>query len=259
MKRPFLLAALAVIVVSPMSSIAHAGCVIAADQKSINVVTDNLSSDEKNCAVKCQVDTKIGVVQISCGGNTPPLAKDYSVCAYDKPEPWYKKVISSEDSCKGAAGSPADNVVPAAPKAALAPPPGAFACRIAADGKSVDAMISNPYKNETSCQVDCHISTTEAGTTFSVSCTNTIQPGTEQAVVCSHTYDKGRLVKMVSGSGNCFNPEPAPKSSVNEKEDKEDDADINIKMPVGKPAPIPDDILKELPPDVREMLDKTNK
>jgi hypothetical protein len=51
---------------------AGAGCVIAPDGKSISAVTDNGSSDEKTCAVSCKVDTKIGEVQVACGGTTPP-------------------------------------------------------------------------------------------------------------------------------------------------------------------------------------------
>src|SRR5437763_17180209 len=98
MRASFKFATFAFMAISSIGSPAQAGCIISADQKSINVVTDNASSDEKNCAVKCRVDTKIGIAQVSCGGNTPPLAKDYSVCAYDKSEPWYKKGISSEDS-----------------------------------------------------------------------------------------------------------------------------------------------------------------
>lgn len=54
----------------------QAGCVIA------------LESDEKNFTVSCKVDTKIGVVQVSCAGNTPPLAKTYSLCEYNKAGPW---------------------------------------------------------------------------------------------------------------------------------------------------------------------------
>jgi hypothetical protein len=143
---------------------AEAGCIISPEGKSINVVTDNGAGGEKNCAVKCQVDTKIGVQQISCGGNTPPLAKAHSLCDFDKPEPYYKKVISSEDSCKGgrAATAPA---APAPVATAPAVKSGSFICRISADGHSFDAMIANPYPTETSCQVNCQISTTVAGTT----------------------------------------------------------------------------------------------
>jgi hypothetical protein len=158
---------------------AQAGCVIAPDGKSINVVTDNGSSDEKTCSVSCKVDTKIGVVQLSCGGTTLPFAKAYSLCNYDKPESWYKKVISSEDSCKG--GS-APALVPVS-----APPvkPVAFACRISPDGKSVDAVIVNPYKSETNCQIDCQLSTTKAGITFSMSGGRPAAPGVE-AVLSQH-------------------------------------------------------------------------
>ena len=88
MKMRLWLAALAATAVAWLAPPAQAGCVIAPDGKSINVVTDNPSSDEKNCAVSCKVDTKIGVVQVSCGGNTPPLAKAHSLCDYDKPEAW---------------------------------------------------------------------------------------------------------------------------------------------------------------------------
>src|SRR5450755_3712364 len=90
---------------------ARAGCVIAPDGKSIDVVTDNGSRDEKTCSVACQVDTKIGVVNVGCGGTTPPLAKGHSLCNFDKPEAWYKIVVSFEDSCKGGAAA----VAPPAP------------------------------------------------------------------------------------------------------------------------------------------------
>ena len=93
-------AAAAAAVVLSLAAPAQAGCVIAPDGKSINIVSNNSSTDQKNCTVKCKVDTKIGATQISCGGNAPPLAKAYSLCDFDKPQPWYKKVISSEDTCK---------------------------------------------------------------------------------------------------------------------------------------------------------------
>ena len=172
-----LYAALAAVAVVCLVSQANATCVIAPDGKSINVVTDNGADEEKTCAVKCQVDTKAGVVQIGCGGNTPPRAKAHSLCDFDKPEPWYRKVVSSEDTCKGA------------PAAAVAAPPvktaakDGFTCRIAADGLSVEAVISNPHNHEASCQVDCQISTTRAGSTFGVSCGKTVEAGAPDAVL----------------------------------------------------------------------------
>jgi hypothetical protein len=249
MKMRFLLAASAAVAAAWLAPPAQAGCVISPDQKSINVVTDNGSSEQKNCAVKCQVDTKIGVVQVACGGTTPPLAKAHSLCDYDKPEAWYKKVISSEDSCKGGAASTA----PAPTAVAPALKPGGFTCRISPDGTSVDAVIVNPYKTETSCQIDCQLSTTKAGTTFSVSCGKPAAPGAE-AVLCSHAYDKGKLVKMVGGKGSCVNPEPAAADK-----EKDDDDDADVQNLINDPARLREHIRKNLDPDAQKMFDKMHK
>jgi hypothetical protein len=216
MNSRLLIAALAATGVACLAPPAFAGCVIAPDGKSINVVTDNGSSDQKTCSVACKVDTKIGVVQIGCGGTTPPLAKGHSLCDYDKPEAYYKKVISSEDSCKGASAAAAP-----APPVAAAPAlkPGGFTCRISPDGKTVDAVIVNPYKVETSCHIDCSLSTTKAGTTFSLSCGRPAAPGVE-TVMCSHNFEGGKVVKMLSGKGDCVDQTPKPAAA-----DKDDDED----------------------------------
>lgn len=238
-------AALAATALFCQLSAAKAGCVITPDGKSIDVVTDNGASDEKNCAVKCQVDTKIGVVQVSCGGNTPPLAKGHSLCAFNKPDAYYKKVISSEDSCKAGAAGAAPTV--AAPVAA--PKADGFNCRISPDGKTVDAMIANPYAIATSCQVNCQVSTTNGGT-YSVSCTREIAPGVGQAVVCSHVYDKGKLVKMVGGSGNCIKPLEPAAEPAKDKDDDDDDADE---------AKMLQKMRKQMSPEQRKIFDQMNK
>lgn len=250
------LALVAAAVVST-ARLAQAGCVIAPDGKSINVVTDNPANEEKTCAVKCQVDTKIGVVQVACGGNAPPLARDHSLCGFDKPEPWYRKVVSSEDSCQKQAGL----MPPPAPPVTAAPAPAngkGFACRISPDGRTVDAMIANPFKRETSCQVNCQVSTTKPGTTVQVSCTKTVQPGVGEVVLCSNSTDSGTLVKMTGGSGQCINPEPPADSA-----DKDDDADVE--QLANDPAKMLERARKQLPPGtqlpsgVQEMLDKAQK
>jgi hypothetical protein len=251
MKTRFLCAALAAAAAAIwLAPPAEAGCVISPDQKSINVVTDNGASEEKNCAVKCQVDTKVGVVQIGCGGNTPPLAKGHSLCDFDKPDAYYKKVISFEDTCKGGA-------VPAATKASAPAPAKAdgFSCRVSADGKTVDAMIANPYAIETSCQVNCQVSTTQAGTTFGVSCSKTVAPGVGEVVLCTQTFDKGKLVKMVSGNGNCIKPLSPDDAAAKDKDDDDDDDDAqNL-----DPAKLRAKIRKQLDPDAQKMFDKMNK
>jgi hypothetical protein len=235
---------------------ARAGCVIAPDGKSIDVVTDNGSRDEKTCSVACQVDTKIGVVNVGCGGTTPPLAKGHSLCAFDKPEVWYKKVVSSEDSCKGAAAGAA----PALPAPVAAVKPGTFICRISADGLSFDAMIANPYAAEASCQVNCKISTTQAGTTEQSSCTKNVAPGVGEVVLCTHTVDKGKLVKVVGGSGECFDPTPKPTAA--DKDDEGIDVEKLANQPMPKPsaaAKADEEELKKIgddPVKLQEFMDK---
>ena len=112
MKPHLSVAAFATLITVYSAPHAYAGCVISPDGKSIDVVTDNGASDEKTCRVACQVETKIGVVQISCGGHAPPLAKAHSLCSFDRPEYWYEKVVSSEDTCKG---DEAASAIPATP------------------------------------------------------------------------------------------------------------------------------------------------
>lgn len=252
MKTRLLCAGLAALAIAALAPPAEAGCVIAPDGKSINVVTDNPSSDEKNCAVSCKVDTKIGVVTVACGGTTPPLAQGHSLCDFDKPEPWYKKVISAEDSCKGASASAAP-----ARAAAQAPAvkPGTFICRIAADGKSFDAMIANPYKVEANCQVNCQVSTTVAGTTVQSSCGKNVAPGVGEVVLCTHTIDKGKLVKVVGGSGDCQDPTPKPSAADKEK----DDDDVDVQSLINDPAKLREHIRKNLDPEAQKMFDRMNK
>ena len=119
------------------------------------------------------------------------------------------------------------------PAAAQAPTlkPGAFTCRISPDGKSVDAVIVNPYKTETSCYINCQLSTTKAGTSFSISCGRPAAPGVE-AVLCSHSIDSGKVVKMTGGNGDCTKPlEPEDAAAEKEKEDAEVERLMHQPMP----------------------------
>jgi hypothetical protein len=235
---------------------ARATCVIAPDGKSINVVTDNGSSDEKSCQVSCKVDTKIGVVSVGCGGNTPPLAKDHSLCAFDKTEVWYKKVVSSEDSCKGGA---ADTAPAGAAPAAVAKADG-FTCRISPDGKTVDAMIANPYKSETGCQMDCKVSTTQAGTTMSVSCSKPVAPGVGQVVLCTHSVAEGRAVKMLSGKGECTKPLEERTDGEKAKDKAADDAaEAEAQRLANQPMPKPSAAAKADEEELNQIGDDSEK
>lgn len=207
---------------------ANATCVISADGSAIDVVTDNGETSEKNCAVKCQVDTMRGTAQVSCGGNAPPLAKAHSLCNFDRQPGYYKKVLSSEDSCKptpAAAVAPVERSAAALPKATNPDKP-SFTCRIAADGQSAEAVIANPYADETHCSVDCQIATTRAGTTFSFSCSKTAAGGGAETALCTHVFDKGKLVKMVGGRASCVKPLAAAADAENGASKDKDDDDI---------------------------------
>ena len=136
------------------------------------------------------------------------------------------------------------------PVAAAAPTvkPGTFICRISADGHSFDAMIANRYKVEASCQVNCRISTTLAGTTEQSSCSNNVAPGVGAVVLCSHSFDKGRLVKVIGGSGSCTNPE-VPAAAA----DKDDD-DVDVDKLVNAPLPKPSAGNKESDEDMEKLM-----
>ena len=127
-----------------------------------------------------------------------------------------------------------------------------FTCRVAPDGKTVEALIANPYQRATSCQVNCQLATARAGTTFQTSCTREIAPGKEAVVLCSKRYDKGRLTKVVGGSGDCINPVPA-----DEQADKDDDA--NVQELIGDPAKLKAHVREGLPPEAQKMLDQMNR
>jgi hypothetical protein len=276
MKPRLTIAAFSALTVLCLTSHAEAGCVISSGGKSIDVVTDNGDSNEKTCSVSCQVDTKIGVVQVSCGGTTPPLATAHSLCNFDKSEPWYNKVVSSQDSCKGASASaaPPPAALPAQPVKA-----GTYICRISPDGHSFDAVIANPYTADASCQVNCQISTTVAGTTEQSSCTKNVAAGAGETVLCTHTFTAGRMIKVIGGSGQCYDPTPRP--STAEKPpgadaDDDDDAEKLAKKPLPKPPGAHKDepdvegltdnpdkmqayIRSQLPPEARKAFDQMNK
>jgi hypothetical protein len=273
MKPCLTFAAFAALAALCLASHAEAGCVISPDGKSIDVVADNDSSDEKSCSVSCQVDTKIGVVQVACGGTTPPLAKAHSLCSFDKPDPWNKKIVSSRDSCKGESAAAAPAPSPAA-AAATTVKPGTFICRISADGHSFDAVIANPYSADATCQVNCRISTTVAGTTEQSSCTKNVASGAGEVVLCTHSFDEGRLVKVVGGSGECYDPTPRP--AATENPDSNADADEIANRPMPKPsgahrdgvdlqglgddpAKLQDYIRRQLSPDEQKLLDQADK
>jgi hypothetical protein len=153
------------------------------------------------------------------------LAKAHSLCNYDRQPGYYKKVLSSEDTCKATpvgAVAPVERNAAALPKATNPEKP-SFTCRIAADGQSAEAVIANPYAEETQCSVDCQIATTRAGTTFGFSCSKTAGGDGTETVLCAQAFDRGKLVKMVGGRASCVKPLAAVEAEKGGAKDKDDD------------------------------------
>ena len=114
-------------------------------------------------------------------------------------------------------------------------------------------MIANPYDVEASCQVNCRISTTLAGTTEQSSCSNNVAPGVGAVVLCTHRFDKGRLVKVIGGSGSCQDPTPKPAAA-----DKDDDDDVDVDKLVNAPLPKPAAGNKESDEDMEKLMNDPN-
>jgi hypothetical protein len=151
-------------------------------------------------------------------------------------------VLSAEDSCKPAPASltvPAPSAPAPLPKATSADKP-SFTCRVSADGLSVDAVIANPYPDETHCSVDCQLATTGRPTTFSLSCSKTAAGGGVESVLCTQKYDKGKLVRMLNGKASCVKPlaandEAAAKPGKDDDDDMPDQDEILKRMQRGEP------------------------
>jgi hypothetical protein len=128
-----------------------------------------------------------------------------------------------------------------------------FTCTVQPDGKSVRAALANPFPTETSCTIDCQFSTSKPGTTFMLSCTRSVEAGGAEVELCTKTFDEGRVVKMVSGHGDCVTPLPADKADADD-----DDEDVDVQK-LADPAQLRARVRKNLPPDAQRMLDRMNK
>lgn len=111
-------------------------------------------------------------------------------------------------------------LLPAVPALAASQP---FTCALQSDGKTVRVTIANPYARDAQCMVDCQFSTQRAGTTFLVSCGKSVPAGGVETELCVKTYDKGVLVKMIGGTGDCTDPVPKDSPAVNDDDDKDDE------------------------------------
>lgn len=120
------------------------------------------------------------------------------------------------------------NVIHVAKLFVVAIIPGAYAadlhtCKLSSDLRSVTVLVSNPYVQETSCTVNCHVTFPGEGINIaSISCTKTVPAGAKNFELCSRTRDNnGIFVKLADpGNSQCIKPLAAQNDENDEDDDK---------------------------------------
>ncbi len=109
-----------------------------------------------------------------------------------------------------------------------------FACKVAADKLSVRVLVTNPYDQETHCQVNCHFSAPGGGT-ISSSCAKTVPAKADGFVLCAQErQNKGAYGAMLpSSNAECVKPLT---DADRQKEDEDDDALIQKLQKDGQDA-----------------------
>ena len=95
------------------------------------------------------------------------------------------------------------------------------ACRLSSDKKSVTVTVSNPYAQDTSCTVNCHVAIPGGGIA-SISCTREVPANAKDFVLCTRARDNSASYAKLDDAGNseCVKPLAAEKDS---KESDDDD------------------------------------
>lgn len=101
-------------------------------------------------------------------------------------------------------------------------------CKLSPDRKSVTVMVSNPYAQDTSCTVNCHIAIPGSGVA-SISCTKEVPANAKDYVLCTRTRDNNAQYVKLDDAGNseCVKPLAAEKDS---KEADDDDDKLAQEM-----------------------------
>lgn len=71
-------------------------------------------------------------------------------------------------------------------------------------------------------------------------------------MLCSHSFDGGKLVKMVGGKGSCIDPQPAAA-------DRDKDYDVDVQNLINDPVKLREHIRKNLDPEAQKIFDQMNK
>jgi hypothetical protein len=109
-----------------------------------------------------------------------------------------------------------------------------FACEISGDKLSIRVLVTNPYDQETHCQVNCHFNAPGGGT-ISSSCGKTVPAKAADFLLCAQErQNKGPYGAMLASSNaECTKP---LSDAERQKEDEDDDALIEKLQKDGQDA-----------------------
>lgn len=98
-----------------------------------------------------------------------------------------------------------------------------FSCVVSQDKLTLRITITNPYDQNTHCQVNCHLSGSSPGSTFSSSCGKTVPGKAADFLLCEQQLPDKRAFGSVDASSNaeCIKP---LSDAERQKEDDDDDA-----------------------------------
>jgi hypothetical protein len=105
---------------------------------------------------------------------------------------------------------------------ALAQTPPKFLCQISGDKLTLRVTITNPYDQPTHCQVNCHLSGSAPGSTFSSSCGKTVPAKAGDFLLCEQQLPGKRPYGVVDASSNAECIKPLTDAD-RKKEDDDDD------------------------------------
>jgi hypothetical protein len=106
---------------------------------------------------------------------------------------------------------------------AQAQTPPKFLCQISSDKLTLRVTITNPYDQPTHCQVNCHLSGSAPGSTFSSSCGKTVPAKAGDFLLCEQQLPGKRPYGVVDASSNAECIKPLTDADK-QKEDEDDDA-----------------------------------
>jgi hypothetical protein len=109
-----------------------------------------------------------------------------------------------------------------------------FTCEVSPDRLSLRILVTNPYDQDTHCQVNCHIRAPNGGT-ISGSCAKTVPGKAENFLLCTQERQNKQQYGAMLSSSNAECVKPLADTD-GKKEDEDDDALINKLQKDGQDA-----------------------